>query len=311
MTLACFGPFLPPPPPHHHHTTTSTLPRTRRVSGVPFSVHTAIECVLLIGACNPTLCPIFTLSGPIQSHPNTELIDKVIDSFSLVNGLADCSMIIVADGGKKSEKLAPPPSPTTPAPLAPRTAPLGSPLPPSHVKVLTVFAWCWWFAVSRLRRYAPKRGQVPEAMLDNYAQYVGVLQDRVATAVTQHQTGLWSRTTVLALPARVGFGHAVKAGLLGCDTPYVMVVQHDHPFTLRAGKLSVDSVLGFMDAHGANYVNLPLGFRNLNKATHKYHRDLRSLTVDHAGGCFIPMMIWYGLLAFFLGGGGDFPRDFW
>ena len=41
---------------------------------------------------------IVLVTSPIPSHPSTELIDQVIQSFDLVEGLEACPLIIVADG---------------------------------------------------------------------------------------------------------------------------------------------------------------------------------------------------------------------
>ena len=35
------------------------------------------------------------------------------------------------------------------------------------------------------------------------------------------------------MPEHVGFGHAVYTAVQMCQTDYVMVVQHDHPFSLK------------------------------------------------------------------------------
>ena len=125
---------------------------------------------------------IILVTSPIVSHPATELIDKVIDSFSLVDGLTSCSLTIIADG-------------------------------------------------VNLGKYRPKRGSVTQEMIDNYKLYIQALQDKANNCL--NADSIWSRTRVMCMPEHVGFGHAVYHGLRLCQTDHVMVVQHDHPFSLE------------------------------------------------------------------------------
>ncbi|CAJ1418456.1 unnamed protein product [Effrenium voratum] len=43
---------------------------------------------------------VVLVTSPIPSHPSCQLIDEVISSFDLIDGLQDCPLIIVADGVK-------------------------------------------------------------------------------------------------------------------------------------------------------------------------------------------------------------------
>ena len=44
---------------------------------------------------------------------------------------------------------------------------------------------------------------------------------------------IWSRTQVIKMAEHLGFGHVVYYGLRHCRTEYVMIVQHDHPFSVK------------------------------------------------------------------------------
>ena len=138
--------------------------------------------------------------------------------------------------------------------------------------------------------YHPKKGKVPADILDNYRAYLDNLDGIIKAAP---EATLWAMGQVLRLPARVGFGHAVKAGLLAATTEYVMVVQHDHAFNRG---FCMQSVLRFMTAHNATYVNLPKSstFKHLNRCKSDYKVNVRSKSIDWDGGAaFIPMLFWY------------------
>ena len=47
---------------------------------------------------------IVLITSPIGVHPSTDLVDGVIASFELCDGLPNCPLIIVADGVKVNEK---------------------------------------------------------------------------------------------------------------------------------------------------------------------------------------------------------------
>ena len=91
---------------------------------------------------------------------------------------------------------------------------------------------------------------------------------------------------------RVGFSHAVLAGLRMATTEYVMVVQHDNAF-IKPFDLGL--VLDFMHQHSTPYVKLPLStvFRHLNRCQSSYQLDMRARAIPFAGGEFIPLMYWY------------------
>ena len=122
---------------------------------------------------------VVLVTSPIVSHPNTELIEKVVDSFKLVQDLPSCNLLIMADGVK-------------------------------------------------IGNFKPKKGSVPEDMVQNYNLYLETLEQKIQES---DQESMWSRTELIKLPHHVGFGHAVYHALKMCQTEYVLVVQHDHPFS--------------------------------------------------------------------------------
>lgn len=81
----------------------------------------------------------------------------------------------------------------------------------------------------KLGKFRPKRGSVTSEMIDNYRTYLTNIEQMIANASSD---SIWSNTSLIRMPEHVGFGHAVYHGLKMCQTEYVMVVQHDHPFSL-------------------------------------------------------------------------------
>ena len=124
---------------------------------------------------------IILVTSPIASHPSTELLEKVISSFELVEELSSCRLLIIGDGVKRG-------------------------------------------------KFRPKRGSVTSDMIDNYRTYLANIEHMIANA---DGGSIWSNTTLIQMPEHVGFGHAVYHGLKMCHTEYVMVVQHDHPFSVN------------------------------------------------------------------------------
>ena len=122
---------------------------------------------------------IVLVTSPIVSHPNTELLDKVVDSFQLVQDLSSCNLLIMADGVK-------------------------------------------------IGNFKPKKGSVPEVMVQNYNLYLETIKQKISES---DQESIWSRTELIQIPHHVGFGHAVYHALKLCKTDYVLIVQHDHPFS--------------------------------------------------------------------------------
>lgn len=137
--------------------------------------------------------------------------------------------------------------------------------------------------------YRPKRGIVPAKVAEAYQQYLDTLQQFISSA---KEGDIWSRTNLIQMKERVGFGHAVLRGLNEASTEFVLVVQHDHPFVRR---FDIRPVLDFMNAKKANYVNLPINttFKHINKCWSEYQRDMRALGVKWGDGEFTPMMYWY------------------
>lgn len=141
----------------------------------------------------------------------------------------------------------------------------------------------------KVGKFRPKKGQVPEDMVQRYEEYL----ERVKTLLDREEAGsIWAKASLVQLPEHRGFGHAVLWGLRAADTEYVMVVQHDHPFTSR---FSISPLLNFMDEQQANYVCLPIStvFRHINRCSSLYQLDLRSKAVTWDDARFVPILFWY------------------
>ena len=183
---------------------------------------------------------ILMVTSPILSHPSTELMERVVSSFSLVSSLSSCNMLLLADGAKCG-------------------------------------------------KFRPKRGMVPTDMVTNYSMYLDKLEELVENAETD---SIWSRTKVIRMSEHLGFGHVVLHGLKLATTEYVMVLQHDHPFSI---KFSISPVMEFMDSNKANYVSLPIStvWRHVNRCSSMHQIDLRAKAVTFGRGRFIPILFWY------------------
>ena len=183
---------------------------------------------------------ILMVTSPILSHPSTELLERVVSSFSLVSSLSSCQMLLLADGAKCG-------------------------------------------------KFRPKRGMVPADMFTTYNLYLDRLEDLVEKADTD---SIWSRTKVIRMEEHLGFGHVVLHGLRLATTEYVMVVQHDHPFSIQ---FNINPVMEFMDSTRANYVSLPIStvWRHVNRCSSLVQIDLRAKAVSMDKGRFIPILFWY------------------
>jgi len=183
---------------------------------------------------------LIMVTSPILSHPSTELMERVVSSFSLVSSLTSCHMLILADGVKCG-------------------------------------------------KFRPKRGVVPQEMVTNYNLYLDRLEDMVAKA---DNDSVWSRTKVIRMPEHLGFGHVVLHGLKLATTEYVMVLQHDHPFSIN---FSLQPVIEFMDVTNSNYVSLPIStvWRHVNRCSSMHQIDLRKKAMPFGKGLFIPILFWY------------------
>lgn len=78
-------------------------------------------------------------------------------------------------------------------------------------------------------KFRPKKGVVTSEMVDTYDTFLERLRVKVKEAESD---SIWSRTRVIKMTEHLGFGHVVYYGLRQCPTDYVMVVQHDHPFSV-------------------------------------------------------------------------------
>ena len=85
-------------------------------------------------------------------------------------------------------------------------------------------------------KFRPKRGSVTNEMFSNYSSYLDKIDGKIGSA---EEGSLWSRTSLVRMTEHLGFGHVVYHGLRMCQTEYVMVVQHDHPFSFSFRSISL------------------------------------------------------------------------
>ena len=135
-----------------------------------------------------------------------------------------------------------------------------------------------------------KKGRVTEEQALRYEEYKTRLKAHVA-----ENNPLYTNTTILELPQRVGFGFALQKAMPMVTTPYVMVVQHDRSFIKPFDLLGI---LSSMEAHPImRYVLMPMA------STMNYHKRmdtkfrlrnvLAGREVSHEGRCFLPLCQFY------------------
>jgi len=99
---------------------------------------------------------------------------------------------------------------------------------------------------------------------------------------------------VLELETRHGFGFAVRAALEHVRTKYVLIMQHDRPFTKRA---DVPRVLAAMEAHPERlkYVGMPTSttVTHQSHVLSKYRIHIEPWQADDAGLLMMPLIQWY------------------
>ena len=150
-------------------------------------------------------------------------------------------------------------------------------------------------------KFQPKKGKMPGEAITAYRSYLDRVEELCRGSeeeaskrsedqlLGKEEWSMWSKARLLRLPEHRGFGHAVLAGLQELDSEYVMVVQHDHPFT---AKFSIRPVLDFLAEGEANYVSLPIStvFRHLNRCQSLHQMDLRAKAVHRYGFITPPTM---------------------
>mgnify|MGYP002628555788 CR=1 FL=1 len=198
---------------------------------------------------------LILVTSPILAHPSTQLLQTVVDSFHQVDGLLGCRLLIVADGVKEG-----------------RFQPKKGKMPGE--------------AITAYRSYLDRveelcRGSEEEGSKRSEAELLGKEEGSKRSEdqlLGKEERSMWSKARLLRLPEHRGFGHAVLGGLQELDSEYVMVVQHDHPFT---AKFSIRPVLDFLGEGEANYVSLPIStvFRHLNRCQSLHQMDLRARAV--------------------------------
>ncbi|CAK0852394.1 unnamed protein product, partial [Prorocentrum cordatum] len=124
-----------------------------------------------------------------------------------------------------------------------------------------------------------RAGIVDAASAANYEIYKGALRRR-ERAGSDAEPAL----RLVELGARCGFGHAVRAALEHVKTPYVMVVQHDRPFT-RAVDISRVVQAMAADRQRLKYVGLPTAdtVGHAAEVLSKYDVRVEPVDVDDAG----------------------------
>mmetsp|Transcript_8558 Transcript_8558/g.18982 ORF Transcript_8558/g.18982 Transcript_8558/m.18982 type:complete len:759 (+) Transcript_8558:46-2322(+) len=195
------------------------------------------------------LCERLTViltTSPVGRHPSTDLIDEVLGSMKLADGLVSCDMVVVCDGYRREN---------------------GEGVAYSEPKY--------------------RSGIVDAESAKNYEAYKAVLRKRMAGTTAP-------AIRLLELESRHGFGFAVREALRLVRTPYVLVMQHDRPFTRRA---DIPRLLAAMEAAPSRfkYVGLPTSTTHGHQyhVLSKYGLRIEPVTADARGLQMVPLIQWY------------------
>eukprot|EP00961_Rhodomonas_salina_P076569 1028132-Rhodomonas_salina.1 len=127
-------------------------------------------------------------------------------------------------------------------------------------------------------------GKVTEDQAAKYAAFCDALE-KLAEEV-------WSRTTIVRMPERIGFAHAAYAGLQHVETELVTVVQHDLFFVREVDYTSLCDTL-MQHSGKVNYITLP-GPKHLTlqqDVLSKY--GIRCEFTTEFGPRLLPVIYWF------------------
>jgi hypothetical protein len=182
---------------------------------------------------------VVIVTSVVKSHPNTELMEKVVASFKRCRGLEACRIIIVCDGARKGDKYQPKKGRATQEALTnydeykrrlhrlcgrtmlPQAQPEEGEAVAGEASAL---AQDEGKEVVEAKRPRQDEGREEEPT------HLSVEEDGAGQEQLAPPSEHWRNTEIIELPERMGFGHAVHRGLVTLDTEYVLVVQHDHSF---------------------------------------------------------------------------------
>lgn len=197
-----------------------------------------------------------------QSNPSTLLVEVVASSFRRVSGLSNCRKVIVCDGfrhlGKKPVPDRPPVSTTVSMNNHPKGCGCGlhqmisksmfamaakrkkfreqqmiqkatTEVEASNITTAQISARQSLKICSLVPKVVGaskyRQGLLNAAAVHAYDQYITRLRTLIENGCPPLGNSGASRTQLLVLPDRRGFGHALKAALNLVKTPYVMVVR--------------------------------------------------------------------------------------
>ena len=136
-----------------------------------------------------TRLTVIVVTSPVRSHPSTALIETTMEAMRHGEGLQQCRKIIVCDGYRKQ-----------------RTD-TGQPTK-RHMNASK----------------SMRSGIVDEEGAEAYDEFKQRLE-RLACARSADTDSMFFRSELVTLTQRLGYGHALLAGLKMVTTPYVLVVQ--------------------------------------------------------------------------------------
>lgn len=212
---------------------------------------------------------IVVVTSPIALNPDTRLIDAVINSFDLVEGLQECPLVIVADGVKlvKSGDAMKGTPDTEDIDGDTGSTSAGSTLCPTRLSTAETVEDLQIQRPKRdnAKRSIWKRGRVLKDDYTRYLQYCENLRRKNCTNSSRRN----SVKVIGPLEKHHSFAHALRIGLQEVMTDLVLVVQHDRAFVDR---LSIFPILNLFDQFGREGLRY-VGFQS--RTNRRYPNKLR------------------------------------
>mmetsp|Transcript_21330 Transcript_21330/g.43797 ORF Transcript_21330/g.43797 Transcript_21330/m.43797 type:complete len:486 (+) Transcript_21330:101-1558(+) len=248
---------------------------------------------------------VLVQTSPLPSHPSSALIEALFRSFSRVDGLNDCNIIIVCDGCEEAE-----------SPCGGRRNDSSRSTEPFHDEKNVKYSRRRKTKTSKKidNKHNYKHGIVSSEAACNYRLYLNHLQEKIYEKVPPFNPSAKGSIRLLRLPHRHGSAKAIATAFdqLNISTPYVMIAQHDNFFIRDVQYLQ--QILNFMDDDDSKSwlqcVHFPstATLKYVPKIKRRYGLDLENFCRPHKSrglsqtaeklcdldGTFVPLIFWYG-----------------
>jgi hypothetical protein len=239
------------------------------------------------------LLTVIIQTSPLPSHPSTSLIDALFHSFDRVDGLKNCTIVILCDGCDRDE-----------------------------AKTQSDDRTCKQDNEGSNYKHG---STLPTETVENYRIYIQQLRDKISTCTPPYCPSNNGSIRLLELPKRYGSANALEAVFdiianpstiheFTCTesnknpaklepTPFVMIGQHDNFFVKDVNYLS--DILQYMQQHETALWLQCLHFPStatlnyVEKIKRRYQLDLQPFCREYnydsrMKGILVPLVFWYG-----------------